>query len=146
MGARISIDDLNAAIKSGTSYTGAGQLDSDSSTAILSPKGQLETPEQYGDLIVGGTSNAPIYLRDVATIEQSVQDERVNMRFWVRGYPVPSATVILAVNRRAGANGRSLEVHSQCSTHDRRGATVQFALRPFMTARRTLCTRLPTCE
>ena len=26
------------------------------------------------------------------------------MRFWVRGYPVPSATVIVAVNRRAGAN------------------------------------------
>jgi hydrophobic/amphiphilic exporter-1 (mainly G- bacteria), HAE1 family len=110
----ISIDDLNAAIKSGTSYTGAGQLDSDSSTAILSPKGQLETPEQYGNLIVGGTSNSPIYLRDVATIEQSLQDERVNMRFWVRGYPVPSATVILAVNRRAGANAVevSRSIHS----------------------------------
>src|SRR5881398_3851169 len=26
------------------------------------------------------------------------------MRFWVRGYDVPSATVIVAVNRRAGAN------------------------------------------
>jgi len=26
------------------------------------------------------------------------------MRFWVRGYTVPSATVIVAVNRRAGAN------------------------------------------
>ena len=26
------------------------------------------------------------------------------MRFWVRGYSVPSATVIVAVNRRAGAN------------------------------------------
>src|SRR5207247_4570338 len=26
------------------------------------------------------------------------------MRFWVRGYEVPSATVIVAVNRRAGAN------------------------------------------
>ena len=100
----ISIDDLNAAIKSGTSYTGAGQLDSATSTAVLSPKGQLETPEQYGNLIVGGTSNSPIYLRDVATIKESVQDERVSMRFWVRGYSVPAATVILAVNRRAGAN------------------------------------------
>ena len=28
----------------------------------------------------------------------------MNMRFWVRGYSVPSATVIVAVNRRAGAN------------------------------------------
>lgn len=100
----ISIDDLSAAIKSGTSYTGAGQLDSGSGTAILRPQGQLETAEQYSNLIVGGTSGAPVYLRDVAEVKDSVQDERVNMRFWVRGYSVPSATVIVAVNRRAGAN------------------------------------------
>jgi len=100
----ISIDDLNNAIRQGTSYTGAGQLDSSSRTAILRPQGQLENAEQYGNLIVGGTNNAPIYLRDVATVKDSVQDERVNMRFWVRGTEVPSATVIVAVNRRAGAN------------------------------------------
>ena len=100
----ISIDDLNNAIKQGTSYTGAGQLDSSSRTAILRPQGQLETAEQYGNLIVGGTNNAPIYLRDVATVKESVQDERVSMRFWVRGREVPSSTVIVAVNRRAGAN------------------------------------------
>ena len=100
----ISIDDLNNAIKQGTSYTGAGQLDSSSRTAILRPQGQLENAEQYGNLIVGGNNNAPIYLRDVATVKDSVQDERVNMRFWVRGREVPSATVIVAVNRRAGAN------------------------------------------
>ncbi len=100
----ISIDDLSASIKAGTSTTGAGQLDSKSGTAILKPQGQLETVEQYRNLIVGGNSEAPVYLRDVATIKESVQDERVNMRFWVRGYSVPSATVIVAVNRRAGAN------------------------------------------
>src|SRR5204862_3387825 len=96
--------DLSAAIKSGSSYTGAGQMDSGSGTAILRPQGQLETADQYGNLIVGGTSNAPVYLRDIAVVKDSVQDERVNMRFWVRGYAVPSATVIVAVNRRAGAN------------------------------------------
>jgi HAE1 family hydrophobic/amphiphilic exporter-1 len=100
----ISIDDLSNAIRNGSSYTGAGQLDSSSGTSILRPQGQLESAEQYGNLIVGGTNNAPIYLRDVATVKDSVQDERVNMRFWVRDYPVPSATVIVAVNRRAGAN------------------------------------------
>src|SRR5205807_10023421 len=60
--------------------------------------------DQYNNLIVGGASGAPVYLRDVATVTESVQDERVNMRFWVRGYEIPSATVIVAVNRRAGAN------------------------------------------
>ena len=100
----ISIDDLSAAIKGGTSSTGAGQLDSSAGTAILRPQGQLETAEQYSNLIVGGSGGSPIYLRDVATVKDSVQDERINMRFWVRGYDVPSATVIVAVNRRAGAN------------------------------------------
>src|SRR5437762_3234693 len=100
----ISIDDLSSAIRSGSSYTGAGQLDSSSGTAILRPQGQLESADQYSNLIVGGTGNAPVYLRDVATVKDSVQDERVNMRFWVRGYEIPSATVIVAVNRRAGAN------------------------------------------
>ena len=103
-GRGISIDDLGNAIKNGTSYTGAGQLDSSSGTSVLRPQGQLENAEQYGNLIVGGTSNAPVYLRDVATVKESVQDERVNMRFWVRGRTIPSATVIVAVNRRAGAN------------------------------------------
>jgi HAE1 family hydrophobic/amphiphilic exporter-1 len=110
----ISIDDLSTAIKNGTSYTGAGQLDSPSRTAILRPQGQLESADQYGNLIVGGSNNAPIYLRDVAAVKESVQDERVNMRFWVRGYPVPAATVIVAVNRRAGAN--AVEVSK--SIHD----------------------------
>jgi HAE1 family hydrophobic/amphiphilic exporter-1 len=100
----ISIDDLSAAIKSGTSYTGAGQLDSTSGTAILRPQGQLENAEQYSNLIVGGTGDAPVYLRDVATVKDSVQDERVNMRFWARGYDVPATTNIVAVSRRAGAN------------------------------------------
>ena len=86
---QISMDDLSAAIKNGTSSTGAGQFDSKTGTAILRPQGQLETAEQYSNLIVGGTSSAPVYLHDVASVKDSVQDERVNMRFWVRGYEVP---------------------------------------------------------
>jgi len=100
----ISVDDLAAAIKNGTSYAGAGQLDGAAGTALLRPRGQLEGAGAYENLIVGGQGGDPVYLRDVARAEDSVQDERINMRFWVRGYPVPSATVVVAVNRQAGAN------------------------------------------
>ncbi len=100
----ISVDDLTAAVKSGTSYTGAGQFDDKSGTMLLRPQGQLDSAEAYGDLIVGSTNGAPVYLRDVAEVRESVQDERLNMRFWARGYPVPGATVVLAVFRQAGAN------------------------------------------
>jgi HAE1 family hydrophobic/amphiphilic exporter-1 len=100
----ISVDDLSAAIKQGTSSTGAGQLDDKSGTLLLRPQGQLEDAAQYGNLIVRTNNGSPVYLRDVAEVKDSIEDERIKMRFWVRGYSEPTATVIVAVNRRAGAN------------------------------------------
>jgi HAE1 family hydrophobic/amphiphilic exporter-1 len=100
----ISVDDLVAAVKGGTSSTGAGQLDGSAGTALLRPQGQLEDAQGYANLIVGSKNGAPIRLRDVAEVVDSVQDERVSMRFWIRGYDVPSATVVVAVYRQAGAN------------------------------------------
>ena len=100
----ISIDDLTNAVKNGTSYTGAGQFDSSSGTALLKPNGQLENAEGYGNLIVSSTSAGPIYLHDVADVQDTLQDERIRMKFWVRGYGEPTATVVVAVNRQAGSN------------------------------------------
>ncbi len=100
----ISIDDLTTAIKNGTSYTGAGQFDSAEGTALLRPQGQLDNPQGYSNLIISTRDGSPVYLHDVARVEESVQDERMNMRFWVKGYPMPTATVVIAISRRAGAN------------------------------------------
>jgi len=100
----ISMDDLTAAIKNGTSYTGAGQLDGAHRTFLLQPQGQLERADQYNNLIIARQNTAPVYLKDVALAKDSVQDERIDMRFWVRGRSVPSATVVVAVFRKAGAN------------------------------------------
>src|SRR5216683_2980833 len=100
----ISVDDLASSIKAGTSYTGAGQLDGPSGTTLLSPRGQLEGAESYDSLIVGSRNGAPVHLRDVATATETVQDERVKLLFWARGYDIPSATAVVAVSRQAGAN------------------------------------------
>ena len=100
----ISIDDLSAAIRGSTSYSGAGQLDSATGTALLRPHGQLDSVDAYKNLIVSSSDGAPVYLRDIADVRESVQDERVTMRFWARGYSIPSATVVAAVYRQAGAN------------------------------------------
>jgi HAE1 family hydrophobic/amphiphilic exporter-1 len=100
----ITLEDLSNAIKNGTSYVGAGQFDGPQRTFLLQPQGQLTTAEQYDQLIVGQSNGAPVYLKDVATAKQGVQDERIDMRFWARGYPTPGATVVVAVFRRAGVN------------------------------------------
>jgi len=100
----ITLEDLTSAIKNGTAYTGAGQIDGPHRSFLLQPQGQLSTADEYNKLIVGQSGGSPVYLKDVANARQSVQDERIDMRFWVRGYPQPGATVVVAVFRRAGAN------------------------------------------
>ena len=100
----LSIADLDAAIRAGTSSVGAGQLDEPSGTILVRPSGQLETAAQYADLVVKTANRSPVRLGDVASVTDSVADERVRMRFWVRDRGAPLHTVVVAVNRRAGAN------------------------------------------
>jgi HAE1 family hydrophobic/amphiphilic exporter-1 len=100
----LSIDDVSAAIRANSPYSGAGQLDGPTRTFLLDPNTQINTAEGYNSIILGMRNDTPIYLRDVATATNSVQDERVNMRFWKSGREIPSATVIVAISRQAGAN------------------------------------------
>ncbi|MCX6935750.1 MAG: efflux RND transporter permease subunit, partial [Verrucomicrobia bacterium] len=100
----MSFDDLARAIKGGSSYQGAGQLDGNTRTFLIQPQGQLEDAEEYGKLIISERDGLPIYLRDVAEVVDSLQDERSERHFWKRGEPVPAAVVMLAVSRQAGSN------------------------------------------
>src|SRR5256884_5519002 len=100
----LTIDDLAAALKNGTSYTGAGQFDGEHHAFLLQPEGQLSEASQYENLIVRQGNGAPVYLKDIATVKNGLQDERIRMRFWYRGHEVPAATVVVAVFRRAGSN------------------------------------------
>src|SRR2546421_376188 len=101
----ITLDELSAAIRAGTSYSGAGQFDGKNTSLVLRPNGQIADAEGYRNLIVArGKDGAPIYLRDVATVVASVQDERLSRHFYARGFNPPASTIVLAVSRQAGAN------------------------------------------
>ncbi len=100
----LTVDTLAASIKAGTSYQGAGQFDGKSRTFLLQPQGQLENAEQYKKLIIGYKDGATIYLRDVADVSDSVQDERMTRHFWMRHGSAATTSVVLAVSRQSGAN------------------------------------------
>src|SRR3984893_2069643 len=101
----LTIDDLASAIRAGTVYSGAGQFDGAHRTFVLQPQGQIDKAEGYRNLIVARNKDAsPVYLRDVADVRQSVQDERISRTFWMRGFNPRGAVVVLAVSRQAGAN------------------------------------------
>ncbi|MEY2546058.1 MAG: hypothetical protein QOG48_1175, partial [Verrucomicrobiota bacterium] len=99
----ITFDELATAVRAGTSYSGAGQFDGKTMSMVLRPNGQLTDAEGYRKLIIAG-GNPPVYLRDVATVVDSVQDERLSRRFYARGFNPPAAVIVLAVSRQAGAN------------------------------------------
>ncbi len=101
----LTMDDLAGAIKTGTAYSGAGQFDGPHRTFILQPNGQIDAAEGYRNLMVArNKDSSPVFLRDVADVKQSVQDERMSRSFWARGFNVPGSVVVLAVSRQAGAN------------------------------------------
>ena len=100
----LSVDDLAGAVRNSTPYSGAGQIDGPVRSFVLNPDTQVTSATAYDQLVVGTRGTTPIFLKDVATAVDSVQDERLNMRFWRRGTDIPTATVIVAVSRQAGAN------------------------------------------
>ncbi|MEI6073017.1 MAG: efflux RND transporter permease subunit [Verrucomicrobiae bacterium] len=100
----LTVKDLAAAVGAGTSYVGSGQLDGTNTTILLQPRGQLESAEDYAGLIIAVRNGSPVYVRDVAEIRDSLQDERQERHFWLRGTKVPAASIVLAVSRQAGAN------------------------------------------
>src|SRR6266699_1938611 len=101
----LTMDDLASAIKAGTVYSGAGQFDGPHRTFVLLPNGQIDQADGYRNLIVARNKDgSPVYLRDVADVRQSVQDERLSRTFWIRGFNPPGSVVVLAVSRQAGAN------------------------------------------
>jgi len=101
----LTMDDLASAIRAGTVYSGAGQVDGPHRTFVLQPNGQIDQAEGYRNLIVArNKDHSPVYLRDIADVKQSVQDERTSRFFFARGINPPGSIVVLAVSRQAGAN------------------------------------------
>lgn len=100
----MSMQNLADSISAGTQYQGAGQFDGNSRTFLLTPQGQLSSAEEYRQLIVAYSDNRPVYLKDVATVIEATNNTRLQARFFFKGAPENSQTVVLAVTKQAGAN------------------------------------------
>ena len=100
----LTMTDVTNAVSQSTAYLGAGQLDGKTRTYLLFPNGQLSSPQEYENVIIARPNGQPVYLKDVATVVKTVEDERISRNFWARDYGEAPAEVVLAVSRQAGAN------------------------------------------
>ncbi len=94
----IGIDEIESAIKGANTNQSTGTLDAGSKTRTIEATGQLEAARDFRQIIVSYRNGSPIRLQQLATVIDSVEDDK-NL-----GWFNNQRGVILAIQRQPGAN------------------------------------------
>jgi len=101
---KIGIDEIGKALNEGTVLIPAGSLNGKFRTFSIEPEGQMYTAAEYKELIVAYRNNAPIRLRDVANVIDSVDNDVVNVTTGHVGEEVRGGAVVIPITRSSGSN------------------------------------------
>ncbi|CAM8667587.1 AcrB Cation/multidrug efflux pump [Comamonadaceae bacterium] len=94
----IGLDEVSAALRAANVNTPVGTLEGPKQTLVLQANKQLRNAAEFADLIVSTKGGNPVRLRDVASVEDSLE----SLKSWATFNGEPSIT--LAVLRQPGAN------------------------------------------
>ncbi len=94
----ITLDELQAAIRSANANTPVGVLDGNRQTLTIQANKQLKNAREFGALVVGTRNGAPVFLRDVAEVQDSFETTKSFSNF--NG----ERSIVLAVQRQPDAN------------------------------------------
>ncbi|UVT17950.1 MAG: efflux RND transporter permease subunit [Nitrospira sp.] len=78
---RLTVQDVEDAIRSQNASIPAGRIESDQVEFGVSLKGTMQTPKQFQSLIVAYREGYPVRLEDVARVELGAEDTRKLVRF-----------------------------------------------------------------
>jgi len=94
----IGLDELSTALKAANSNTPVGTLDGPNQTLVVQANKQLKNAAEFGELIVSTRGTSLVRLKDVASVEDSLE----TWKSWATFNGEP--TITLAVLRQPGAN------------------------------------------
>jgi hydrophobic/amphiphilic exporter-1 (mainly G- bacteria), HAE1 family len=94
----IGLDELSAALKAANVNTPVGTLEGPRQTLVLQANRQLKNAAEFGELIVSTRGGNPVRLKDVASVEDSLE----TLKSWATFNG--ELTTTLAVLRQPGAN------------------------------------------
>jgi multidrug efflux pump len=94
----LAIDDVRTTIGTLSVNTPKGNFDGPQQASTINANDQLDTAEQYRNLVIAYHNGAPVRLSDVATIVSG--PENVKLGAWSNS----TAAIILSVQRQPGAN------------------------------------------
>lgn len=95
---KLSLDQIRAAISDTNHLRPKGVLEHDQYRWQIAANDQLRGAAAYRDLIVSDPGRAPVRLRDVATVTDSVENRRAS------GFHNDRPAVIMVISRQPGAN------------------------------------------
>jgi len=94
----LTLDELQAAIRSANANTPLGVLDGARQTLTIQANKQLRNAREFGALVIASRDGAPLYLRDVADVQDSYETVKASSSF--QG----ERSIVLAVQRQPNAN------------------------------------------
>ena len=89
---------VRTAISNANVNSAKGSLDGPERAITLSANDQMQSAEDYRQLIVAWNNNAPVRLGDVATVEQGAENS------WLGAWANRQPAIVLNVQRQPGAN------------------------------------------
>ncbi|RVU35655.1 multidrug efflux RND transporter permease subunit [Rheinheimera riviphila] len=94
----LSMEQLRAAITSANTNQPKGSFDGPFRSTMLDANDQIRSTQEYEELIIAWRGDAPVRMRDVATVEQSAEDR------FLAAWANQEAAVLVNIQRQPGAN------------------------------------------
>jgi HAE1 family hydrophobic/amphiphilic exporter-1 len=94
----LAMDDVVRALQSENLEVPGGRIETRDHELVVRTRGRIQRPEEFGAIVVAERPAGPIYVRDVAMVEDGMQDERSLSR--LNG----QRAVSLLVRRQSGTN------------------------------------------
>jgi multidrug efflux pump len=94
----LNLDDLRTTINVANQNGPKGTFDGPTRAYSINSNDQLKSSKEYGDIVVAYRNNAPVRLRDVATLQSGAENTKLG------GWMNTTPALILNVQRQPGAN------------------------------------------
>jgi multidrug efflux pump len=94
----LTVQDVQAAIRSRNVEVPAGRIESDRREFTVRSLGELKTPQEFSELVVSNTKGVLVKLKDLGRVELGAEDERSALRY--KG----TAAVAIGVVRQSKSN------------------------------------------
>jgi multidrug efflux pump len=94
----LNIDDLRSTVSNANSNAPKGSFDGASRSYTINSNDQLQSADEYKDIVIAYKNGAPVHLSDVATVVESAENTKLSS--WMNTTPA----ILLNVQRQPGAN------------------------------------------